>query len=61
MFGLYIPIRHRSVDIAGSAMPMQKIENIDPPFDVGADFTMHLLNPENDTSVNLIKSDIILQ
>jgi adenine-specific DNA-methyltransferase len=34
---------------------------IDPPFDVGADFTMHLLNPENDTSVNLIKSDSILQ
>jgi adenine-specific DNA-methyltransferase len=34
---------------------------IDPPFDVGADFTMHLLNPENDTSVNLIKSDLILQ
>jgi hypothetical protein len=29
MFGLYIPIRHRSVDIAGSAMPMQKIETVD--------------------------------
>jgi len=108
--------RRRSVDVAGAAMPMQKIETvdmprsealasgqttlgelqttmhddfrnrliwgdnklvmaslledfrgkidliyIDPPFDVGADFTMHLLNPENDTSVNLIKSDSILQ
>ena len=48
---------HRQIKDAGGL----KLIYIDPPFDVGADFTMHLLNPENDTSVNLIKSDLILQ
>jgi hypothetical protein len=67
----------RKVDVAGAAFPMQKIETVDMPRSealaggqttwgelqttVREDFTMHLLNPENDTSVNLIKSDIILQ
>jgi hypothetical protein len=32
MFGLYIPIRHRSVDAAGAACPGQKIETVDMPW-----------------------------
>jgi len=31
MFGLYIPIRRRSVDVAGAACPGQKIENVYMP------------------------------